>query len=202
MRRFLVWNCNEARIRIQYGAGRLTVDGEAAPGQLLAGEFAGGVRHSRRRSGERADVRVRGHEAFWTSMPWSPHARNWQVHLTREIPLRLKIETGASEAHLDLRQLRVVDLDIDTGASSTDVWLPEAAGQTHVEIDAGAASVVLRVPENVAARIRTDVALSSVNVDRQRFPRSGKVYESPDYATAEHRIEIRAEGGVGSLTIR
>ncbi len=193
---------SEARIHIQYGAGRLSIGGDAAPGRLLEGEFAGGVRHSRHRTGERADIRIRGQEAVWSWMVWAPHARDWSMRLTHEIPLRLEIDTGASDARLDLRPLRIVELDLDTGASSTEIWLPEAAGQTHVKIDAGAASVTLRVPENVAARIETDMALGSVNVDRQRFPRTGKIYESPDYATAEHRVAIRAEGGVGSLTVR
>ena len=192
----------ESLIRIQYGAGRLSIDGDASPGALLDGEFAGGVRHSRRRVGEGTEVRLRASEAFWTWAPWSAGVREWQLHLTPDIPLRLKIDAGANESKFDLRLLHVRDLDIDTGASSTDVWLPEAAGHTRVDIDAGAASVVLRVPDNVAARIRTEVALSSVSVDQQRFPRSGSVYESPGYASAENRVEIHAEGGVGSLTVR
>jgi hypothetical protein len=193
---------SEARIHIQYGAGRLSIDGDAAPGLLMEGDFAGGVRHSRRQVGERTELRLRASEEFWTWVPWSSSPRDWRLHLANEIPLRLKVEAGANEAKLDLRQLRVVALDIDTGASSTDVWLPESAGQTRVDIDSGAASVVLRVPDNVAARIETEVALSSVNVDQQRFPRSGKIYESPGYASAENRVEIHAEGGVGSLTVR
>ncbi len=192
----------EARIRLQYGAGRLSIDGETAPGQLLEGDFAGGVRHSQRWVDENRELKLQAEEAFWTMGPWSPGSRDWRLHLTDAIPLRLEVEAGANEAKLDLRTLRLVELNVETGASSTDIWLPEAAGQTHVDIDAGAASVVLHVPENVAARIQTEVALSSVNVDQQRFPRSGKIYESPGYATAEHRVAIHVEGGVGSLTVR
>jgi hypothetical protein len=71
-----------------------------------------------------------------------------------------------------------------------------------VRIEAGAASIVLRVPENVAARIRVGGALSGVQVDRDRFPRQGDVYQSPDYETAENKAEIHVETGVGSITVR
>jgi hypothetical protein len=193
---------NGARIRIQYGAGRLSVSGGVASGVLLDGEFAGGVHHTRRRTGGRAEILLRTPNDFWSWWPWSPGAHDWDVHLSPEIPLTLKIESGANETRLDLRSLQVTDLRVETGASSTKIMLPEAAGQTHVKVEAGAASVHIAVPENVAARIESEVALGSISIDKQRFPRSGNVYASPDYTTAENRVDIHVEGGVGSLTVR
>ncbi|MGC9399247.1 MAG: toast rack family protein [Anaerolineae bacterium] len=193
---------DEAHLRLTYGAGRLSVTGDAAAGTLLEGRFTGGLRHTRRRVDGRTEVTLRPGTEFWTWIPGFPASREWQLRLTQEIPLSLSVEVGASDTRLDLRSLQVTALDVETGASSVEVWLPKAAGYTRVDVDAGAASVVFRVPENVAARIHTEVALSGVDVDRERFPRTGKVYLSPNYATAEHRVEIHVEGGVGSLTVQ
>jgi hypothetical protein len=71
-----------------------------------------------------------------------------------------------------------------------------------VEIDAGAASVGIRVPNGVAARIKTEGALVGVDIDQSRFPREGGIYQSPDYATAENKAELDIDIGAGSISVR
>jgi hypothetical protein len=102
---------------------------------------------------------------------------------------------------LDLRELTVRRLELQTGASETRVLLPRASGQTEVKAAHGAASLVLDVPAGVAARIRTRMAIGRTQIDQSRFPPSPGGYESPDFATAANRVDIDAEGGVGSLTV-
>jgi hypothetical protein len=128
--------------------------------------------------------------------------RQWDLRLAPSLPLSLTVKNGASDTRLDLRDLHVTHLRIESGASSTDVVLPAHAGYTEVRGSSGAASLTLRVPEGVAARIRTSGGLSSTTVDQARFPRRGNVYESPDYETAEHRVDVRLDMGVGSIDVR
>ena len=108
---------------------------------------------------------------------------------------------GASRAVLDVRDLRVRSLELQTGASETRVLLPRAAGATTVRAQAGAASLTFEVPQGVAARIRSRMALGSAQIDQARFPPSSGGYESPDYATAANRVEITIEGGLGSVRV-
>jgi hypothetical protein len=124
------------------------------------------------------------------------------VGLTTEVPLDLRVDAGASRNVFDLRRHRLRSLELHTGASETRVVLPEAAGATSIRAEAGAASLVLEVPDGVAARIRTRVVLGSVQVDEYRFPPVAGGYESPDYATATNRVDIDVQGGVGSLRVR
>ena len=72
---------------------------------------------------------------------------------------------------------------------------------TSVRVEAGAAAVTLEVPASVAARIRTRMAVGSIQVDQARFPRSAAGYESPDYGTAANRIDMELTGGVGSMRV-
>ena len=55
---------------------------------------------------------------------WGPRGWEWAFGLNDAIPLALKLETGATETRIDLTNLRVTDLRLKTGASSTDVQLP------------------------------------------------------------------------------
>jgi hypothetical protein len=135
---------------------------------------------------------------------WYPgESLDWDIRLNGDIPLNLKIDSGASSTTLDLTNLKVVDLDIDTGASSTEVSLPANAGNTRVDIDSGAASLNLRVPSGVAARIRVKSGIASINLDSNRFPRKeGGLYESADYASAANRADITIDTGVGTVEIK
>ncbi|MGC9347979.1 MAG: LiaI-LiaF-like domain-containing protein [Anaerolineae bacterium] len=193
----------QAKIHIDYGAGELRIEGDAPLGELLSGTFSGGVAHEARRSDNIATIRLWSPARFYGPWDWTSNTRRrWDVHLTAETPLSLSVKTGASDTRLNLEDLQVTRLHIDSGVSSTHIRLPAHAGYTEVTGSSGAASLSLRVPEGVAARIRTQGALSSVTVDRGRFPRRADVFESPDYELAENKVDIRLDIGVGSIDVR
>jgi hypothetical protein len=185
----------EADIRIRFGAGEITTH-VAAPGQLLDGSFEGGVTHQTSGKG-----RVELAQDTTYGLPWLDHAGRWDVGLTAEVPLDLRLEGGASRATLDLIDLRVRNLQLQTGASETRVRLPRAAGVTSVRAESGAAALTFEIPTGVGVRIRNRMALGSTQIDEGRFPRVGDVYQSLDYVTAENRIDMDIQGGVGSLKV-
>ena len=92
---------SEARVRIGYGAGNLAV-GSAAPGQLVDGRFEGGVIHRTTGTGAVELTQDRGHGMTWLERP-----SRWTMGLTTEVPLDLRVDTGASKATLDLGGLRL-----------------------------------------------------------------------------------------------
>ncbi len=195
-----------ARVKISHGAGRLTLAAGAASDQLATGKFGGGLEYRARREGDKLDVKMHIRDHGWNFIFLPNWGRlgglDWAVGLNKDVPLELKLETGAGRSHLDLAELKVTDLKLETGASETRITLPANAGFTRVKIEAGAASVDINVPGGVAARIRTQSGLSSIRVDSTRFPRSGSYYESPDYASAANKAEIDIETGVGSVNVR
>ncbi len=102
---------------------------------------------------------------------------------------------------LDLVDLKVRSVKLQSGASETRIRLPRAAGMTIVRASAGAASLIIEVPTGVAARIRSRVTLGSSQIDESLFPRSAAGFESPDFGTAANRADIDLTGGVGSVTV-
>lgn len=63
----------------------------------------------------------------------------------------------------------------------------------------GTASI--RVLENAAAQICVEGGLMDAQVDRNRFPRSGSLYRSEGFETAENQADLDIEGGAGSVKI-
>jgi hypothetical protein len=194
-------NARSARIKLDHGAGRLNIRSGASASEVLSGVFGAEIDYKSRFDGDQLDVKLRNSAQFWA---WYPgQSLDWDIRLNGNIPLNLKIDSGASSSTLDLTDLKVIDLDIDTGASSTEVTLPANAGNTRVDIDTGASSLNVRIPTGVAARIRVKSGVASVNVDSNRFPRvDGGLYQSADYATAANRADITIDTGVGSVEIR
>ena len=69
-------------------------------------------------------------------------------------------------------------------------------------MEAGAASLVIHVPDGVAARVDYDAGLASVSVDQNRFPKQNGIYQSADFESAENKVDIRIETGMASIAIR
>ena len=188
----------DAEVRIAFGAGKLVI-GPAASGRLVDGTFEGGVDATPSGPG-----RVRLAPPHFTTWNWGGRRPlfAWRVGLTAEVPLRLEVETGASDNELDLSGLRVTDLRLRTGAAQSRVTLP-TAGVTRVNAEGGATQMRFRVPVGVAARITSAMAIGTTDVDTNRFPRTtdGTAWASPDFEANPNRVEIAVRGGVGQVAI-
>ena len=188
-----------AYVKLDHAAGRLTLRSGAPIGEILNGTFNNGLSYKSHLEAGRLEVKLRTSQKAWAWLPGE--SLDWDIRLNRDIPLILKIDSGASASILDLSDLKVTDLDIDTGASSTELTLPASAGNTHVDIDTGASSLKVSIPSGVAASIRVKSGIASVNVN-PRFPRlDGGLYQSTDYSSAANRVDMTINTGVGSIEV-
>jgi hypothetical protein len=194
-----------ANLRINHGAGRIQVRSGGGLENLVEGDFGGGLDLRTQRQSDTLDVEMSVPSRNFPMGPWgwNRQGMNWFIAVNSQVPLRVDIKTGANEADLDLTELQVTDLRMSTGASSTRLALPATAGYTRVYIEAGAASLNIRVPENVAARIHSKGGLSSTSVNTARFPRvEGGSYQSEDYELASNKVDVDIQSGVGSVDVR
>ena len=193
-------------LSIHHGAGRLNITSGAPSDQLANGRFGGGLDFRTSRAGDLLDVHMRipDQGGRWANpWSWTSGGFDWNIGLTSEVPIDLELETGAGTVEADLSGLRVGSLGLRTGASSSKLVLPANAGYTRVEVEGGAASVVMRVPSGVAARIfGHQGGASSTKVDLQRFPRVGNDYQSADYETATNKADIQTRMGAGSVEVQ
>jgi hypothetical protein len=204
----------QADVRVEFGAGRLEI-GALPPGgdklstmsiegpvDLLPREPRASVRNGR------AELRyaIDHHHGPANLLPFlggQGRTMAMNVALAPEVPQNLRVTAGAAEARVDLSKLRVNQLDLETGASTTWLRLPEAAGTTTARVEAGAASVEIELPEGVAAQVRYEGGLSSLEVQNPRLVASGEDrYRTADYDTNPNKVDLRVESGASSVTIR
>ena len=178
-------------IEIEFGADDLKITSlpEGSPNRVEAAfDTPGrGAVTSLRRSDDIADVRFSMESGRWFR---SASSAEWEIMLSRSPALSIRLNGGAASMVLDLSDLQVTDLEIAAGAPDVDVTVPADAGEVFVQIDGG------------AARITSASGLSSINVDRARFPKSAGVYTSPGFADAANRVNIDIRVEVSSVTVR
>jgi hypothetical protein len=192
---------SQASLKLNHGAGRLALRSGASSSQLLNGTFAGGVKQHAHKSGDRLEAHIEANPMIFPPFFGGWQGLEWNINLNRDIPLALRLETGASQSELDLRDLKVTDLRVNTGASKTDLVLPADAGLTNVKVELGAASLDMVVPQGVAARIRTEHGAATIEVDTARFPYSNGIYESADYSSAQNKADIMIQAGAGRVAV-
>jgi len=188
-------------LELDHGAGTVHLSAGTPAGIAVAGTKATGMEFKSRLVGERLEVKL---DAGPTFIPFlGPDSGTWQFQVNQDVPLTLDVDAGASRLDLDLTDLKVTHVSVDTGASSLELKLPARAGNTLVDIESGAATLNLSVPQGVGARLRVRQGASSVQVDQTRFPmRDGGLYQSADYDTAANKVEINLNGGANTVNVR
>jgi TMEM175 potassium channel family protein len=196
-----------ARVRIDYGAGVLSIEPDEERDVLVDGAFGGGVERRTTRTDDTVDVRLalpRQSPILNPRFPWAwGLVIEWEVALTRAIPIELDIDMSGGLGMLDLEHLRLERLELVCPGSNIELTLPAAAGHTDVAIQAKAGLAVVHVPEGVAALIRApDAVAGSIEVDTTRFPldEAGE-FRSADYDTAPNRVTVRADVSLGMLRV-
>jgi hypothetical protein len=184
---------------LDQGAGTVVMTGGAPAGVALTGSQAVGMDVNSHLSGDGLSIDLNAGPTF---IPFiGPDGGEWRFQVTQEVPVHLKVDSGASNLDFDFTNVKLAFLGVDTGASSLKVKLPSDAGHTLIDVESGAASLEILVPENVAARIRFEQGVSSIDIDEKRFPVSGSLRQSPDFDSAANRVEINLEGGANSVKI-
>lgn len=183
-----------------HGAAQIEINGSAPVGQALVGTSAVGMNQQSHLNGDRLEVQVEAGPSF---VPFiGPSQGVWRYQLTRELPVTISMEAGASSLEIDLRDVLATHVQLKTGASSANVTVP-ARGVSLLDVEAGAASVSIHVPESTAARIRVEEGVTAVSVDTNRFPRlDSGMYQSPNFDTAVDRAELNIEAGLGSVSVK
>ncbi len=192
-------DAKEARLSIDHGAGQIDLRSGANAGDFLTGASGTGMNLSSRLNGDKLEVKIDAGPSFIPFL--GPAGGVWQYRLNPDLPTVIDIDAGASCLDLDLSDLRVTHFSFDGGASRLDLTLPARVENALVDIEAGAASIELHVPQGVAMRFRTK-SVGSLNIDETRFPRrEGGIYQSSDYDAAQYRADVTIDGGATSIKV-
>jgi uncharacterized membrane protein len=198
-----------ANLKFKHSGGHLLIAPHTDPEVLIGGVFGGGVDVKLERVDAAASALIsHPKQAGFMSLrfPWAwskVNSLDWAVELNRAIPISLSVEFGGGQGDLNLRDLNIAELNLKTSASSMNVTLPAGVTQTRSSFEASVVSLIIRVPEGLAARIRSEKALSTAEIDLNRFlmVRDGHEYRTADYENSAHCADIWINLSIGSVKI-
>jgi len=155
----------------------------------------------------------------------------WNISLAQNIPHVLRLKGGVGETDIDLTNLTVTSLKMDTGVGKIVLTLPVQSavidasinggvGETQVIIPAGVSGnldikggvgeVVVTVASDAAVRVDASAGLGDIKLPKafnrtsgngQAFGMQG-VWETSNFAESDSQIVIDYKGGIGSFRIK
>jgi hypothetical protein len=112
----------------------------------------------------------------------------------------LDLNVGAAEVDFDLSGFKTRNVKIQGGASDIVLKLGANLPLTDVKLEAGAASITVKVPEGAGCEIVSNTFMSSKNF--KGFTKVGKqLYQTPNFAASKNKIKIDLQAGVASVDV-
>lgn len=132
---------------------------------------------------------------------------DWNIGLNRDVPVQLDVNAGVGNTNLDLRELALTGLNVDSGVGNVDVMLPTTDEEYLVDIDGGVGSISITLPEGIEVQIDAKIGVGNMNLPSILNRVDGNddgdgIWETEGYRSASTKITIKFNGGVGSLTVR
>jgi len=133
------------------------------------------------------------------------------IHIASDVPTSLTINAGAGQFDIDLSDVRLTAADVNVGASSMRFVLPKPSGDIAIDMNGGASSIVVTIPEGVEARISTSGGLLSLRSDNPRLGNTGSTsgvfagrssVETSGYGAARDRVTMTITAGASSIVVR
>jgi hypothetical protein len=133
-----------------------------------------------------------------------PHfgiSRNdWNLRFSNNVPLELKIDMGAGQGHLRLRDLLLTRLKVDMGAGQVDVDLSgDRTKDLDADIEGGVGQATVRLPSKVGVVVHASGGLGSINA--HGFKHADDEYTNDAYGKTPATIHLKVEGGIGAINL-
>jgi hypothetical protein len=124
----------------------------------------------------------------------------WEIQLSENVPMDLVIRTGAGDSQLDLSELDMTSLTVETGAGVTTVNLDGSwQHDVNVTMRGGVGQLTVNLPAEMGVRVEMDTALVSVTANGLINEEYG--YINRAFGTAPHTLTLKLEAAVGSVLL-
>ena len=182
--------------KINFGGGRLVLGTNTS--EWLEGQF----------DGPGAVSKVDIHNESIKAILQNPRGtfalskdNRWNIQLSPDLIWDLDLDVGAMEGQLNLIHVPLKRIDLQLGAGDVNITLGENGPKTHIEADAGAAKITLRIIGDTGVSVEIDGALSQTNLKEMGYLVVNGRYVSPNYDEASSKIDVDLDLAVGEFRL-
>jgi hypothetical protein len=129
------------------------------------------------------------------------HSENdWSLHFSKDVPLELKIDMGAGQGNLHLRDVPLTRLDLNMGAGQVDVDLTgDRKADLTADIEGGVGQANIRLPKNVGVIVHASGGIGSV--ESHGLKHEDDTYTNDAYGKTPATIRLKVAGGIGQIVL-
>lgn len=125
-----------------------------------------------------------------------------EVSLSPDPVWDISVNIGAAAGSFDLSGHKVAKTTIKSGASSLELKLSDLLDESLAEIDAGASSVTILVPQTAAVELAAETGLASRELPAElKRVGDGTLYRTEGFDDAAKKIRLRVRAGVSSVRL-
>lgn len=135
-------------------------------------------------------------------LPWigKDASNKLDIELNQNPIWSIDATIGAAKSHFDLSEFKVSNLKLKTGATGTKIKFGNKYDEVDVDIEMGAASLELLIPQTSGCRISGEMVFVAKELPGFEKTKSDG-YITSNYYSADEKINIRVDGGVSSLRV-
>jgi hypothetical protein len=199
--RELVGEAARADVDLDFGAGQLIVNRADGTRYLVDGMTVA-ARQTLAVDGETARLELR-HEArdlFVVPFAADFNRATWDLGLTGQIPLDLRVKVGAGQGLVNLTGLQLQGFDMDLGVGQAQVTFP-AEGRLQASVSGGIGELVITLPHDVPTRLTVSTGIGGFSAPAG-FVRRDNIYETPGFSTAGDYLDLTLSLGIGQITVK
>ena len=189
----------EAKLEMDVAAGKFRID-EPVNDHIIdfnAYSNIGPYKSNMVTNGNRAEIFINMEDAIIKN---GTNRNKASVKLNPEIIWDLQFNIGAADFRGDFRKFKIANIDIDGGASSIKLKLGDLLKETHITLEAGAASIRIDIPNDAGCKITSNSFMVDLNFDGFTKNKDG-VYVSDNYKESTQKIDIKLDAAISKLNV-
>jgi hypothetical protein len=126
----------------------------------------------------------------------------WSLSLVKALPWSLTLRSQSGHFHLNLRNLNVTHLRLDSLAGDVELTLP-TNGQADMQLSLTFGDLILRVPEEMGVKIKLNAGpLVNTHLDNQRFIQTAPgEWVTPNFSQSPHQAILSITLSQGNLWV-
>jgi hypothetical protein len=197
-------SAKELEVDLRLGAGEMNVSGGAA--EWVTGDIEYNdedmepvVKYDL--NGDRGDIVIKQKKNVNVSVGFGNIKNGWDLQLSNDVPIDLRVESGASDTNLNLSGLHLKDLKVDAGVGDVEVDLSGDWKESFdVDINTGVGETTVILPKSVGVQIKSEEGIGTSNFDG--FTSSeNNTYVNDAFEKSDILITVNIETGVGEVNV-
>lgn len=196
---------DSVQVDIQMGIGELHVSGGEA--NLMDAEFSYNIEDWRpeviyEQRGRIGELQIAQPDGEINGIPDGDIEYRWDIFLLNNVPMDMNVDLGVGESNLNLGDLYLQNLVVDTGVGETTIDLTGSVRESYdVRINGGVGKTTVYLPEGVGLKLEVNTGIGSMVINGLQKEGDSDVYTNESYGATDVNIMLDISGGIGEINV-